>query len=167
MALRPGLLAGSLTLLALATACGGSERVVIAWTGADTGQATLRASASRCPGEIQLFATAGDTGVAMLLFPASKVLGGAELPVLAPADAKQTRPAAAVAARWIDSARVDGYHGVTGTVRLTEGEQVLNGEFRSDLRREGDQAVVTLTGQIRRVRVGGCADSSGALSAKR
>lgn len=161
MALRPGLLAGSLTLLALATACGGSERVMLEWTGADTGQASLRATASRCAGEIQLFATSGDTGVALLLFPASKALSRAELPVLAAADARQTRPSAAVAARWVDSARVDGYRGVTGTVRLSASEQALSGDFRTQLRREGDQAEVVLTGQIRRVTIGACADSAG------
>jgi hypothetical protein len=142
-------------------ACGGSERVVIEWTGADTGRATLDASAARCAGEIQLFATSGDTGVAMLLYPNSKLRTTAELPILAPADARQTRPAAAVAARWLDSARVDGYRGVKGTVRLTAATQTLSGEFRSQLRREGDQAEVTLTGQIRRVTLGACADSGG------
>ena len=161
MALRSGLLAGPLILLALASACGGGERVVIEWTGADTGEATLNATATRCAGEFQLFATSGDTGVAMLIFPASKELTQAELPVLAPADARQTRPAASVAARWLDSARVDGYRGVKGTVRLTADKQTLNGEFRSQLKREGDQAEVTLTGQIRRVTVGGCGDSVG------
>jgi hypothetical protein len=48
---------------------------------------------------------------------------------------------------------------VKGTVRLSLTNQTLDGEFRSELRREGDQAEVTLTGQIRRVTVGGCADS--------
>lgn len=161
MALRPGLLAGSLTVLVMAAACGGSERVVVAWTGADTGQATLKATATRCAGAIQLYATSGDTGVAMLLFPKGKDITAAELPVLSAADAKNTRPAAAVAARWLDSARVDGYRGVKGTVQLTLTNQVLKGEFRSQLRREGDQAEVTLTGQIRGVTVGGCVDSGG------
>lgn len=168
MALRPGLFAGSLSLLALATACGGSERVVVEWTGADTGQAVLHATATRCGGEIQLFATSGDTGVAMLLFPPAKLrLRTADLPVLSVADARQTKPAAAVAARWLDSARVDGYRGVQGTVRLEASAQVLKGEFRSQLRREGDEAEVTMTGRIRRVGVGECADSSGVLRAKR
>ncbi len=168
MALRRGLLSGSLILLALGTACGGGERVVVEWTGADTGQATLNASARRCGGEIQLFATSGDTGVAMLLIPSPKLrLKVIDLPVLTPDDARQTTPAAAVAARWLDSARVDGYRGVKGTVRLNAGEPVLDGQFRADLRREGDQAEVTLTGEIRRVRVGGCADSTGELSAQR
>ncbi|HET8634112.1 MAG TPA: hypothetical protein VFL88_08180 [Gemmatimonadales bacterium] len=161
MALRPGLLTGSLTLLALAAACGGGERVVIEWAGADTGRATLSATAIRCAGEIQLFATSGDTGVALLLYPSMKVRTATELPILAPTDAKQTRPAAAVAARWLDSTRVDGYRGVKGTVRLTDSKQAVSGDFRSQLRREGDQAEVTLTGQIRRVTIGTCADSAG------
>lgn len=162
MALRPGLLAGSLTLLALATACGGSERVTVEWTGADTGRATLEATAARCAGAIQLFATSGDTGVAMLLFPKTKTVSESEFPVLAAADARKTRPAAAVAARWLDSARVDGYRGVSGTVRLTITNQALMGQFRSQLRRDGDQAEVTLTGQIRHVTLGACRDSAGA-----
>lgn len=161
MALRSGFLAGSLTLLALASACGGGERVVIEWTGADTGQATLNATATRCGGEIQLFATSGDTGVAMLLFSNPKLRGASDLPVLSPADARETSPAAALAARWLDSARVDGYRGVKGTVRVSAINETLNGEFRSQLRREGDQAEVTLTGQIRRVTIGGCGDSVG------
>jgi hypothetical protein len=161
MAFRPGLLAGSLTALVMAAACGGNEKVVVEWTGADTGQATLHATASRCAGAIQLFATSGDTGVAMLFFPKSKVMAKSELPVLAAADARNTRPAAAVAARWLDSARVDGYRGVKGTVRLSLTNQTLDGEFRSELRREGDQAEVTLTGQIRGVTVGVCGDSAG------
>ena len=134
---------------------------MIEWTGADTGQATLAASATRCAGEIRLFATSGDTGVAVLLYPNAKLRTDMELPVLSPADARETRPAAAIAARWLDSARVDGYRGVKGTVRITAHKQTLNGEFRSALRREGDQAEVTLSGQIRRVTIGACGDSVG------
>jgi hypothetical protein len=141
--------------------------MVVEWTGADTGQATLHATATRCADEIQLFATSGDTGVALLLHANSKVQIGLDLPVLSPAEARETTPAAAVAARWLDSARVDGYRGVKGTVRLTAGKQTLNGEFRSQLRREGDGAEVNLAGEIRRVRIGQCGDSSRAPGAKR
>jgi hypothetical protein len=161
MALRPGILAGSLMVLLLATACGGRERVVVEWTGADTGRATLDARASVCAGVIELFATSGDTGVAMLLLPKLKESTETELPVLGAAAARNSRPAAAVAARWLDSARVDGYRGVKGTVRLATSKKTLNGDFSTQLNREGDEAEVTLTGQIRGVTVGVCADSGG------
>ncbi len=142
--------------------------MTVSWTGADTGQATLRAQAVRCGSDLQLFATAGDTGVAMILYPKTKVLQSgassatsADLPILAPTEARETRPAAAIAARWLDSARVSGYRGVEGTVRVGRRGDRLTGQFRALLRRDGDLAEVTLGGRFARVRVGACPDSAG------
>ncbi len=131
------------------------------WTGADTGQATLRAEATRCAREIRLFAMSGDTGVAILLFPGAKVLAASDFPVLPPSDARATRPAAAVASRWLDSTRVAGYRGVKGTVRVTVHGGRMEGEFRSLEQRDGDLAEVTLRGRFQRVTIGACADTAG------
>lgn len=131
------------------------------WTGADTGQAALLAEATRCGGEIRLFAVSGDTGVAIVLFPGTKILATSDFPVLPSSDARATRPAAAVASRWLDSTRVAGYRGVKGTVRVTAHGDRMDGEFRSLERRDGDLAEVTLRGRFQRVTVGACADTAG------
>jgi len=161
MALRRGLLAGTLSATVVLAACQSGDRMAVSWTGADTGQATLAARAMRCRGEVRMFATSGDTGVAIVLFPNAKVLATDDFPVLAPTEARETRPAAAVASRWTDSVRVEGYRGVEGTVRVTVRPRGLDGEFRALVRRDGDLAEVTLRGRFSGIAVGACADTAG------
>jgi len=135
--------------------------MTVAWTGADTGRATLAARAMRCGSEIQLFATSGDTGVAMVLYPGGKRLPAGDYPVLAPADVRDTRPAATVASRWLDSAQVSGYRSVSGTVHITMSATRLDGNFQALMHRDGDLAELSLRGRIAAVALGACSDSAG------
>ena len=162
MAFRPGLLAGALSALSLGTAaCSRPATLELQWTGADSGRATLHASGARCGTVVRLIATVGDTGVELLLYPNGQRLVPGDYPVLAAGDARDTRPAAAAAARWLDSTSVVGLRGAKGTVRITQGDPLLGGEFRLTARRDGNQAEYTLAGRFRQVPVGACPDSAG------
>lgn len=162
MALRPGFLAGTLIASALlASACRHGAVAEVEWTGADTGQAALVARAERCDNVWRLFATAGDTGLAILVYPNGKRLEPGMFPVLAPTEAQQTRPAAAFAARWTDSQVVSGYRGVEGTIQLRRAAPTLSGEFRALARRDGDLREVTFHGRFADVDVTACQDSAG------
>lgn len=162
MALRPGLLAGTLSALALGTvACRQPSSLELQWAGADSGRAMLHAAGARCGTAVRVIAILGDTGVEFILYPNGERLRPGDYPVLAAADARDTRPGAAAAARWLDSTSVVGLRGAKGTIRVTEGEPMLGGEFRLTARRDGNQAEYTLAGRFHRVPVGACPDSAG------
>ena len=152
MALRPRLLAGALIG---AAACGGGPAVELAWTGADTGAATLPASASRCgAGPVALLAISGDTGVAIALYAAGEPAAGS-YPVSTGA-ATAIPPAASVGARWLDSSNVVAWRGRRGTVTLSDGRAGLAGSFTIAAKRLDTADSVTLTGSFRGVPVGPC-----------
>lgn len=167
MALRSGLLAGALTALLALPGCSRGARLTVSWTGADSGSATLPATAVRCERVLRLEAMSGDTGVALLLYLSPKVVQDSGLPVKPADEARRTRPSAAVAARWVDSARVDGYRGVEGMVRPRVDGKRVAGSFTALTRREGDLAEVTLTGSFRGVPIGACDDTAGPGTASR
>jgi hypothetical protein len=159
MALRPGLLAG--TLIAVAACGGGEPSIDIAWTGADTGDAALAATATRCgAGPIALMAVSGDTGVAIALHAAGDPASGS-YPVSADA-ANAARPAAAVGARWLDSSNVAAYRARAGTVTVTVAGAELGGTFTVEATRLDRPDSITLTGSFRGIPVGPCPPDSGA-----
>ncbi|HEU4799266.1 MAG TPA: hypothetical protein VFS94_01415 [Gemmatimonadales bacterium] len=163
MAIRPGLLSGALSagaLIAL-TACDRSSHLSASWTGADTGAAELPLSATSCvPDQLSLTAISGDTGVLILLRPPAGGSGAGQLPVLSPADFQQTRPAATITARWLDSTTVSGYRSARGTVSLSSTARP-EGSFSAVLQRQGDQQEVTLEGEFRAAAMTACPDSAG------
>lgn len=132
--------------------------MTVQWSGSDTGTAALDATASRCDGgELRIFAVAGDTGVGLRLRPPDDGGAGMELPVMAVSDFDQTRPSAAVGARWLDSVSVNGYRGVDGTVRLADADaEQLDGELDVTLRQDGGEQVVRLSGTFSRVPLTPC-----------
>jgi hypothetical protein len=167
MALRSGLLAGTLTAALALPGCSRGPRLTVSWTGADSGSATLLATAVQCKREIRLEAMSGDTGVALVLYLSLKTVQDSVLPVRPTDEARRSRPSAAVAARWVDSARVDGYRGVEGTLRPRVDGKRITGRFTALTRREGDLAEVTLTGSFSGVPIGACDDTAGASTASR
>ena len=163
MAIRPGLLAGALSVGALLSlaGCDRGSHLTASWTGADTGAAELSLSATNCvPDQLSLTAMSGDTGVLILLRPAAEGGGVGPLPVLAPANFQQTRPAATITARWLDSTRVSGYRSTSGTVDLSSNAPP-QGSFRAVLQRQGDLQEVTLEGDFRVRAITACQDSAG------
>lgn len=166
MAIRRGLLARALStalpvggvLLSLG-ACGKGAGLTAAWTGADTGEVALPLKASSCAAdELMLTAMSGDTGVLLLLKPPAGAASGL-LPVLSPADFQQTRPAAAITARWLDSTTVSGYRSARGTVEMSSSSPPA-GRFTAVLQRQGDLQEVTLEGQFRAPPLTACPDSA-------
>jgi hypothetical protein len=162
MAIRPGLLAGALSAGALITlaACDRSSQLTVSWTGADTGAAELPLSGTSCvPDQLSLTAMSGDTGVLILLRPPAERRGAGQLPVLSPADFQQTRPAATITARWLDSTTVSGYRSARGTVNLLSAAPP-EGSFSAVLQRQGDLQAVTLEGEFRVAALTTCPDSA-------
>lgn len=171
MAIRRGLLARALTtrwqrasalvagvLLSL-SACEQGASLTASWSGADTGEAVLSLSATSCAtDELMLTAMSGDTGVLLLLKPPAGAASG-QLPVLSPMDFQQTRPAAAITARWLDSTTVSGYRGARGTVHLSSSSPPA-GRFSAVLQRQGDLQEVTLEGEFRAPALTACPDSA-------
>lgn len=166
MAIRRGLLARPLStalpvagvLLSLA-ACDRGAGLTASWTGADTGEVALPLTATSCAAdELMLTAMSGDTGVLLLLKPPAGS-GSGQLPVLSPSDFQQTRPAAAITARWLDSTTVSGYRGARGTVQLSSSSPPA-GRFSAVLQRQGDLREVTLEGQFRAPSLTACPDSA-------
>jgi len=162
MAIRPGLLAGALSagaLLALG-ACDRSAHLTVSWTGADTGAAELPLRATSCvPYQLGLTAMSGDTGVLILLRQSEEGPGLGRYPVLSPADFQQTRPAATITARWLDSTTVSGYRSARGTVDLSSAARP-EGSFSAVLQRQGDLQEVTLEGEFRAAAMTTCPDSA-------
>jgi hypothetical protein len=158
MALRSGLLAGALML----AACGPRGSTIdLAWTGADTGRATLAATALRCgAGPVQLLGMSGDTGIAIALYSSGDPRAGAYR--VSRSAATAARPAASVGARWLDSAVVLAYRGTGGEITLAANGATLTGAFSVQAQRMEPNEEVTLTGSFRGVPIGPCAaDSTG------
>lgn len=154
MALRPGVLAGALSLAA--AACRPSVGTVeMSWTGSDTGEVVLAAQARRCAdGPVELIATSGDTGIAIALFGARPLAAGSYPVSVGAADS--VPPAATVGARWLDSAAVAGYRGLSGAVTLSEANPELTGRFTVEAGPRQGSGLVQITGTIRSVPVEGC-----------
>ena len=160
MAIRSRLLAGAMkavaaAMLGLVAACAPRGPVLeMEWTGADTGRATLAATARLCEANpLELIAISGDTGVAIGLFGEGTGKAGTyqirEAGVVSPRGAT-------LGARWLDSAAVKAYRASSGSVTLTSGTPELAGSFRAEARQAGEAGPVTITGTFRGVTVAGC-----------
>jgi hypothetical protein len=73
------------------------------------------------PGRLDLRATAGDTGLALALYPMDSVGLAGVYPVFEPGGPVQVRPGAAVALRWMGKVLVQGWWGDSGSVTLSGG----------------------------------------------
>jgi len=175
MAIRRHLLAGTVVrarrivpgAVLLALACGPAQgRMEVAWTGGDTGAASLPARAEHCPGApVELLAASGDTGVIIALFGAQPLAAGA-YQVADSARAPALAPAATVGARWVDSVIIAGYRGAEGTVTLSAAGNELSGSFSVRARLLDQSREVTLSGTFRRVPLEACRPASTTDSAR-
>jgi hypothetical protein len=123
------------------------------WTGADSGTAKLAARASWCgkSGPLLVFATAGDTGIALAVYPKDSLLTG----VYAVTDPSHgvPRPGAAVAARWARRLAASDLRGQTGQVTLRRGEGTISGSFETHAEGVGSRSEISISATFSRVPV--------------
>ncbi len=168
--MRPRLLTRAATrtpalaiVLALA-GCTGSA-ADLQWSGADTGRATLPARAAWCAESrsLVLFATAGDTGLALVVYPADSVLGGSYRVFAAPAGV--TRPGAAIGLRWNRHNTMADYRAARGGVTVQRAGEQVNGTLAASAYAVSGAGSLSVSGRFRGValRQGGadCAGHAG------
>ena len=129
---------------------GGDERaprLIVAWTGSDTGKLAARVVAEWCDSlqALEIRGVQGDSGLALLLYPRG-ALRADSYPVLLPDRADSTRPSAAVAARWFGETSLKGFQGERGAVVLTEGGTRVSGRVQARMRSINDAARLQLEG---------------------
>jgi hypothetical protein len=146
-----------------ASACASGEQAAppagslqVVWTGADTGKLSAPAVAEWCDSLrlLEVRAIHGDTGIALVLYPAdSGVAAGrvppGKYPVSPPQRADSSRPAAAVALRWFAETSIRGFRGESGSVMLdTAGPGTGAGRFSAALRSATEGSRVNVTGSF-------------------
>ncbi len=144
--------------LLLAAACSGEEpeeapggSLEVQWVGADTGKLVAPAVAEWCDSlrMLELRAMHGDTGIALVLYPADSAAVG-EYPLVPPERRDSTRPSAAVALRWFAETSVRGFRSDSGSVTLA----ALNpgsgsGRFSGRLRSATEGSRLTVAGTFK------------------
>ena len=129
---------------------GGAERaprLIVAWTGSDTGKLAARVVAEWCDSlqALEIRGVQGDSGLALLLYPRG-ALQADSYPVRLPDRADSTRPSAAIGARWFGETAIKGYQGERGAVILTEGGTRVSGRLRARMRSINDRERLQLEG---------------------
>ena len=141
----------------------------VEWIGSDTGRLSVPGVAEWCDSlrMLELSAIQGDTGVALVLYPADSVRAAATLrpgdyPVRPPERADSVRPSSAVALRWFAETSIRGFRGDSGSVVLESvgPAGTVAGRFSARLRSvtEGSRLKVTgsFTGLTVRPAAAGC-----------
>ena len=147
-------LAGVIAMLACASrepAESGAGSLEVKWTGSDTGKLSAPAVAEWCDSlrMMELRAIHGDTGIALVLYPADSVAPG-RYPVTAPERADSSRPSAAVAMRWFAETSIRGFRGDSGTVTLdTIGPGRFAGRFSAQVRSATEGSKLMVTGSFK------------------
>jgi hypothetical protein len=149
-------------LAVLFAACAGREPKVpdspgfeLQWTGADTGRMAGRASAEWCGAlkVLEINGVAGDTGIAIALYPRDSVRPDS-YPVVRPEQADSVPPASAVALRYFAETAVKGYQGDSGRVLLNvSAAGSLSGRFSAALKSASDGSRLHAAGTFRNLRV--------------
>jgi hypothetical protein len=133
----------------------GAGSLEVVWTGSDTGELSASAVAEWCDSlEImELRAIHGDTGIALVLYPADSLTPG-KYPVMAPERADSSRPSAAVALRWFAETSIRGFRGDSGTVMLeATGRGTSAGRFSAYLRSATEGSRLMVTGSFKGLNV--------------
>jgi hypothetical protein len=121
------------------------------WVGSDTGGLVAPAVAEWCDSlrMLELRAVHGDTGIALVLYPADSLAPG-EYPVVAPQRADSTRPSAGVALRYFSETSIRGFRSDSGAVTLAgTGPGAASGRFTAHLRSATEGSRLELTGSYR------------------
>ena len=120
----------------------------VEWVGSDTGKLTLPAVAEWCDSlrVLELRAMQGDTGIALVLYPADSAAPG-EYPMVRPERADSTRPASALALRWFAETSIRGFRSDSGSVTLAAlGPGTGSGRFSGRVRSTTEGSRLTVTG---------------------
>jgi len=155
--------AALLALLALAAgSCGGQAagaaagpRLETRWTGSDTAGFAAPAVAEYCDSLnlVEIRAAAGDTGIAILIFPKDRVQSG-DYPIRHPDVADTVPVSAAVALRWVALTSVRGFRGASGRLTLRRGPGgALSGSFAAGAGAVSGPGRLTVTGSFEYVPV--------------
>ena len=155
-------------LLVAVAACGEDElsgvgSIEVAWTGADTGQLAVPASARWCANDslVEITGASGDSGVALALLPADTTVAPGVFSVGLPLRV-HSRPGARVAIRWPETPLTQGFYGLSGTVTIDSGT-ALSGTLEATLKSVHDDQEITMSGTFRRLTViAGSAQACGA-----
>jgi hypothetical protein len=148
--------------LVLATACSREKRAAspggtleVQWVGSDTGKLLAPVAAEWCDSlrMLELRATHGDTGFALVLYPADSVTPG-RYPMVPPERGDSTRPSSAVALRWFAETSIRGFRGDSGSVTLAAtGPGTGAGSFAATLRSATEGSRLKVTGSFRGITV--------------
>jgi hypothetical protein len=149
-------------LAILIAACAGGERqpaddprLELQWTGADTGRMAGPATAEWCGvlGVLQISGVAGDTGVAIALYPRDSIRADS-YPVVRPERAESVPQSAAVALRYFAETAVKGYQSDSGRVLVTAGSPGrLAGRFTAALKSASDGTRLHAAGAFSNLRM--------------
>jgi hypothetical protein len=129
----------------------GAGSLEVEWTGSDTGKLSAPAVAEWCDSleVMEVRSIQGDTGIALLLYPADSVTPG-KYPVIAPERADSSRPAAALALRWFAETSIRGFRGDSGTVVVeATGPGTSAGRFSAYLRSATEGSRLRVTGSFK------------------
>ncbi len=145
-------------LLALALACSESESrtpsgasLEADWTGMDTGRIAAPAVAEWCDTlrVLEIRATQGDSGIALVLYPSAALVSGS-FPLRPPERADSVRPGAAVALRWFGETMIEGFRGDSGAVELDRSPAgTMSGRFTAVMLSTTDTGRLALRGSFR------------------
>ncbi|HKT58509.1 MAG TPA: hypothetical protein VJQ46_00570 [Gemmatimonadales bacterium] len=131
-------------------------RLSVRWTGPDTSAFSAHAVAEWCPSLhlLEIRAIAGDSGIAIALYPADSIEAGV-YPVRRPDVADTTgAPSAAVGLRWFSRTVIMGYQGDSGRVVVERDPGgSLAGRFAVAARSLVAGARLTMTGTFQDLRI--------------
>ena len=152
MSLARVVMAGSLAvaLAGCERLTGGQDReprLVVAWTGSDTGAVATRVVAEWCDSlrALEIRGVRGDSGVALVVYPRGAIQADS-YPIRLPDRADSTRPSAAVGARWFAETSLKGFQGERGAVVLTEAGGRVTGRLHARMRSVTDRAHLEMEG---------------------
>jgi hypothetical protein len=129
---------------------GDPRQIDVRWRGSDSGSLSRAATAEWCSASrlLEIRGITGDTGFAIAIYPTDTVTGG-QYRVMDPAQADSSRPAAAIALRWVALTSIKGFQGESGSVvlqRLPSG--VLSGQVAAAVRSVADTQRLTIDGSF-------------------
>ena len=130
--------------------------IEVNWVGSDTGKLVAPAVAEWCDSlrMLELRAMQGDTGIALVLYPADSLETG-EYRTLVPERADSVRPSAAIALRWFAETSIRGFRADSGSLSLASlAPGAGTGRFGARFRSATEGSRLTVTGSFQGLTVG-------------
>jgi hypothetical protein len=124
-------------------------RIVVRWTGKDSGNIDAPASVEWCDtlGLLEIRGLKGDTGIGIAVYPKGALEPG-HYRVVRPEAADTSRPAAAVALRWFAETSIRGFRAESGSVVLDQSAGKYSGRIEAFTKSVTDNAQVTVRGTL-------------------